>query len=268
MSLKKKKKEQNNAPGWMVTYSDLMTLILVFFILLFSMSQIDAEKFTAVAESYRERVIFDFYPSVVPMENPSEKTTDIRDEGTFDDISTPSNDYTEDRGQGNGEGAGEGEQEEDSLNELITEINQFLTDENLHHVITAVRTDRGVVLTLQEKVLFETGQAEIIDEGKPFLNKVSKLLENIPNHVRVEGHTDSRPINTYRYPSNWELSGARASSVIRYLLEAEEKLDPTRFQAVGYGDTRPVAENNSPENWRKNRRVEIVILEPEQVVNP
>lgn len=257
---RKRKKDEGGAPGWMVTYSDLMTLILVFFILLFSMSQIDVEKFRAVAESYRQRVIFDFYPSIVPMENPSEKAKEIQEERNLDEFSTPSQNDTVRNEQ-------TGDQSVDSLNQLISEVNQFLTEENLHDVITAVRTDRGVVLTLQEKVLFETGKADIIDAGKPFLNKVSKLLVNIPNHVRVEGHTDSRPISTYRYPSNWELSGARASSVIRYIIGAEG-LDPTRFQAVGYADTRPVAENNSPENWQKNRRVEIVILEPEEIVDP
>ena len=79
--------------------------------------------------------------------------------------------------------------------------------------------------------------------------------------VKVEGHTDSRPISTYRYPSNWELSSARSSSVIRYLIE-NHGLDSTRFIAVGYGDTRPVVPNTSPENWQKNRRVEIVIMDP------
>jgi len=85
-------------------------------------------------------------------------------------------------------------------------------------------------------------------------------LKGIDNTVRVEGHTDSRPINTYRYPSNWELSGARAGVVVRYFIE-EHGIDEDRFLIAGYADTRPVAENTTPENMSKNRRVEIVILD-------
>lgn len=84
------------------------------------------------------------------------------------------------------------------------------------------------------------------------------LLAKLPNLVKIEGHTDNRPISTEKYPSNWELSAARASSVIRYLIE-EHSLDPERFVAVGYGDTRPIVQNSSNENYQKNRRVEIVI---------
>src|SRR5699024_11543763 len=111
-----------------------------------------------------------------------------------------------------------------------------------------------------ESILFHSGEAQILDSGKPFLHKIGTLLNEIPNAVKVEGHADSRPISSYRYPSNWELSGARASSVIRYLI-AENDFDEERFSYVGYGDTKPVVPNNSSENLSKNRRVEIVILE-------
>src|SRR5690606_8321240 len=113
---------------------------------------------------------------------------------------------------------------------------------------------------LQERILFDSGQAELKPDGLPFLDKISLLLSKIPNYVRVEGHTDNRPISTVQYPSNWELSGARASSVIRHILDSGE-FNPSRFIAAGYGDTRPIVPNTSSENWQKNRRVEIVILE-------
>src|SRR5699024_92064 len=96
--------------------------------------------------------------------------------------------------------------------------------------------------------------------GKTVLDKIGYLLADIPNRVEVEGHTDSRPIANYRYPSNWELSGARASRVIMYLLEKYD-FDKSRFSAVGYADTQPRVPNDSADNWQKNRRVEIVILD-------
>ncbi|MBT2710317.1 flagellar motor protein MotB [Pseudomonas sp. ISL-84] len=217
----------------MVTFSDLVTLILVFFILLFSMSQIDMIKFKAISESFRDRQVLDFYPSIIPNEHPASMELD-------DQI--PS-------------------EKGDSLDQLLMEIQTFLDQNGLEDVIVANRTERGVVLVLQEQVLFESGEASLIDRSYLFLDKVGTVLASMPNLVKVEGHTDNRPITTYRYPSNWELSAARASTVIRYLTE-NHNLENRRFIAVGYGETRPVVPNSGPENWEKNRRVEIIISDP------
>ncbi|PKR79307.1 flagellar motor protein MotS [Halalkalibacillus sediminis] len=264
MKPKKSKQQKKDAPLWMVTYADMVTLILVFFILLFSMSQIDAVKFKAVAESYQERVIFDFSPSAIPLENPTNEEVDIGDDEDLklldmeEEEENPDQEDAKDQSEGD-QDLDEAE-EEGNLEELLSEVEQFLSSEGLAEVISANRTERGVVLILQERVLFESGEAELIEEGEPFLNKVGTLLNNIPNHVKIEGHTDSRPISNYRFPSNWELSGARASSVVRFFTD-DLSLDPSRFQAVGFADTRPVAENDGSDNWQRNRRVEIVILE-------
>ncbi|QOY33864.1 flagellar motor protein MotS [Anaerobacillus isosaccharinicus] len=247
MERRRQKSQPKGAPIWMVTFSDLMTLILVFFILLFSMSVVDATKFRAVAESFQQRAIFDFYPSLIPFENPAEDINVKRD--PFDEVNDPLKDQ------------GKGETGDNELNQLYQEVRQFLEENDLNEVISASRDDRGVVLVLQERTLFESGEAQILEGAKPFLTKVGTLLETIPNLVKVEGHTDSRPINTFRFPSNWELSGARASSVIRYMID-ESNIEPYRFLAVGYGDTRPVVPNTTAENLQKNRRVVIVISDP------
>ncbi|WAA10103.1 flagellar motor protein MotS [Fervidibacillus albus] len=242
---KKKKPSKKGAPLWMITYSDMITLILVFFVMLFSMSQIDAQKFQTIAESFRDRSIFEFYPSSVPFENPgsADETIDFSDEADKDeDYPTP------------------GEREE-NLNALLTEVSKFIEESGLTEVVVATRTERGVVVVLPEQVLFDTGEAEIIDSATDFLDRVAELLKNIPNIVKVEGHTDNRPIHTVQYPSNWELSTARASSVIRYFID-QHQLDPERFIATGYADTRPIVPNDGPDNWQKNRRVEIVIMDP------
>ncbi|WP_163971673.1 flagellar motor protein MotS [Oceanobacillus halotolerans] len=244
-----KKVKKTGAPKWMVTYSDMVTLILVFFVLLFSMSQIDIVKFEAISESFQNRMIFEFNSSAIPLEytNNGAHTESERNTG---EMKTPIEDA---RGSISDNG-------EDALSSLIEDIERFLDKNDLNDVVSANRTERGVVLVLQESILFETGEAEILDSGMPFLNRISDLLSEIPNDVKVEGHTDSRSISNYRYPSNWELSGARASSVIRYLIDTND-FDSSRFTSVGYGDTRPAVPNNSPENWQKNRRVEIVILD-------
>lgn len=248
------KKAKKGSPAWMTTFSDMMTLILVFFILLFSMSQIDAARFEAVAESFRNRMIFTGFPSNMDMDHPTENSNpNQNDEGATD---FKNNLFDEDR-EDLDESTDGNEQE---LDDLLEEVEGYLEKNDLENVISANRTNQGVILVLQERVLFKTAEAQVKKEGEQFLDKVGLLLTSLPNEVRVEGHTDNRPISTVVYPSNWELSAARASSVIRFILNRHD-LDQERFIAVGYGDTRPIAPNNSVENWRKNRRVEIVILE-------
>ncbi|MFC4403631.1 flagellar motor protein MotS [Gracilibacillus xinjiangensis] len=256
----KQRSEPKGAPKWMVTYSDMITLILVFFILLFTMSQIDAEKFKEVAVALRSSNIFDSMPAIMEEQtiiNDEAQDVTKNNQNNQENQNTTDNIVTESRETNNNATVRE---EQDTLDELLAEVDAYLNENNLNNVISATRTDEGVVLVLQENVLFDSGEAEVLDPAKPFLDKVSTLLSNISNQVRVEGHTDNRPISNYRYPSNWELSGARASSVIRYILETNV-FDQSRFIATGFGDTRPVVPNDTAENWSKNRRVEIVILE-------
>ncbi|TGB04036.1 flagellar motor protein MotS [Halobacillus salinus] len=257
MKLRRSKKKEKNVPKWMTTYADMVTLILVFFVLLFSMSQINLVKFETIAESFRNRMIFDFYPSPVEDDYPTQSTKiqeDGEENNEFEEPAETPDNVAEDQAR---------QQAMEDLEELKQEVDQYLENNQLNDIISANQTERGVVLVLEEQLLFDTSEAEVLDGAKPFLNKVGTLLMNIPNFVKVEGHTDNRQISTYRYPSNWELSGARASSVIRYLTNNTDGLNPARFTAVAYGETRPVAPNDSPENWGKNRRVEIVILKPE-----
>ncbi|WP_337018358.1 flagellar motor protein MotS [Oceanobacillus massiliensis] len=247
--MRRKKKE--GAPKWMVTYSDMVTLVLVFFILLFSMSQIDLTKFDTISESFRNRMIFDFSPSAVPLDNSADNLDQDEKDEMEHDSDTPTEEVSDTVSSST---------EDDSLNELVNNVESYMDEYDLNNVVSANRTERGVVLVLQESILFDSGEADILVEGQPFLDRIGTLLTDIPNNVKVEGHTDSRPISNYRYPSNWELSGARASSVVRYLIE-ENKLDVSRFSTVGYADTKPLVPNTSEENWSQNRRVEIVILE-------
>lgn len=246
MKRREKKKSGGNS-GWITTYSDLVTLLLCFFVLLYSMSQIDIAKFEALAESFRNNnVIFDNNSSAIDFDNAID--------------SAMSRDQAADLEKENFIGADGLTSNQKSLEELLVEVEGFLEQNQLQDVISANRTDQGVVLILQERLLFDSAEADLKPEGEPFLDKVALLLNNIPNYVRVEGHTDNRPIATRQYPSNWELSGARASSVIRHIL-ASGDYNEQRFIAAGYGDTRPIVPNDSVENLQKNRRVEMVILE-------
>ncbi|WP_431804493.1 flagellar motor protein MotS [Halobacillus andaensis] len=258
MKLKRRHRQRTKgSPKWMTTYADMITLILVFFILLFSMSQINQVKFEAVAESFRNQMIFDFYPSPVENDNPTNQSK-LEENGE----DTNENDERIEGSDVQADAEGEKEKsEEEDLDELLKEVEDFLANNELQDIISATRTEQGVVLVLQEKLLFETGEADILSSGEPFLSKVGSLLESIPNDVKIEGHTDNRPISTVEYPSNWELSGARAGSVIRFLTNDNDDLQSERLSAAAYADTRPVAPNDSEENLQENRRVEIVILD-------
>ncbi len=206
------------------------------------MSSIDAQKFRDIAESFQQHQFFDFLPSAVEFEHQSEQRE--IDSDSIDLESMPDG------------------QEEVDMDVLLSEIQSFLQEHKMSDMVSATRDDRGVVLVLQEQTLFETAEAELLPEAEPFLDKVGTLLMAIPNMVKVEGHTDSRPISTARYPSNWELSGARASSVIRYLID-NHSLEANRFMATGYGSTRPIVPNTDEDNLRLNRRVVIVVSDPE-----
>ncbi|MGG3030305.1 MULTISPECIES: flagellar motor protein MotS [Bacillus] len=234
MKLRRERFERRNGNGknsqssssWMVTFTDLITLILVFFILLFSMSQIDLQKFKAAVDSIQKDG-----GGLQP------------DQTSIEKKKTPPSDA---------------KKQADQQDQLLKKVNTYIKDNHLKAQMTAKRDERGVVLVLQEAVLFDTGEAKVLKNAETLLHQIAVLLQTIPNDIQVEGHTDSRNISTYRYPSNWELSAARASGVIQYFT-SKEKLPSKRFIAVGYADTKPVEDNKTNEHMKENRRVEIVI---------
>src|SRR5690606_12488447 len=125
-----------------------------------------------------------------------------------------------------------------------TEVQDFIEERGLAVAVEVELTERGVVVRFAEGVLFDLGRAELKPEARRFLTELSSLLKEVPNPVRVEGHTDNLPIRTERFPSNWELSTPRATNVIRYLIE-EHGLDPRRLSAAVYVEYRPLAHNDT-----------------------
>ncbi|MHB0777217.1 OmpA/MotB family protein [Halomonas sp. WWR20] len=125
--------------------------------------------------------------------------------------------------------------------------------------VTVSRSEQGLNLRIQDHLLFDSGQATLTDSGRKVLRGVIPLLERFPGLISVEGHSDSVPIHTPRFPSNWELSGARASAVLRYV--HDQGIPVKRLRAIGYADTRPLADDGTPEGRAANRRVEMVLQE-------
>ncbi|NLG33583.1 MAG: OmpA family protein [Syntrophomonadaceae bacterium] len=231
--LRRSKKKDMGSPPWMVTFSDMMTLLLVFFVLLYSLSVLDQEKFRKFMASFQGIGILEHN------DQPLEKDKEF-------DYPVPSNgfDYWEER--------------ERTIQEIFDTVQNYIMVNGLDIDIEIRMSDRGVVLEIKDEILFESGKAQLKPEAVQVLSKLSGLLNQLPYTISVEGHTDNRPINTSQFPSNWELSTGRAVSVVRFLAE-RQGVDPQKFLAVGYGEYHPRAPNDTPENMAKNRRVLIVI---------
>lgn len=231
------KKEEPGSPLWMTTFSDMMTLILVFFVLLFSLSVVDTIKFQAFLASFQGVGILNWGDK--PLEEVQPETiAPIPDVSSGQEPLPPAPDYT--------------------LIEIYQMVEQTLAEAGLEDRVSLRYEEAGVALDIQDRVLFDTAKADLKPEAKAVLDPLAELFKRLPFQIHVEGHTDSRPISNLQFPSNWELSGARASRVIRYFVDTH-RLDPHKFAAVGYGEYRPVAPNDTEENMQLNRRVVMVI---------
>ncbi|MBI5266087.1 MAG: flagellar motor protein MotB, partial [candidate division Zixibacteria bacterium] len=145
------------------------------------------------------------------------------------------------------------------LNLVQQQIDERFKEIKRQGEIKSELTERGLVIHIMESALFKQGSAKLEPGAIEVLDVVAGKIASLPNHIRIEGHTDDRPINTTVYPSNWELSSARATEVVRYYTNRYQ-IPPDRVSALGYGEYRPVRPNNSVENRALNRRVDIVIL--------
>ena len=132
----------------------------------------------------------------------------------------------------------------------------------LQDKINAAMDNRGLVIRISESAFFDPGSADLKLEAQKVLDVIDTLLKEIPNHVRIEGHTDNIPIKTDKFPSNWELSVNRATVCVRYLIE-QHRYPPEKISALGYGEYRPIADNGNVVGRAKNRRVDIVVLSAE-----
>jgi len=144
---------------------------------------------------------------------------------------------------------------------LKKRLETYVTERQLENYITLTKNEKGLVVSLKEKLMFDSGNAEIYEEAKSILRDLSKEIVDVPNNIRIEGHTDNVPIGQElksKFPTNWELSTARATNVTRYLLETLD-FPPMRISSAGYGEYQPVIDNDSEEHRAMNRRVDIVI---------
>lgn len=247
---RKRQEAHENHERWLITYSDLITLLLIFFIIMYAMSKVDQSKYEVLAQSLK----FEFKKAdtlmpngtgVMGANNPS-KGGDIEQ-----NVQQAMKEMKEKE---------EWEKREKQLEDLLQKIQTYIAQNNLQTQVSVADTPRGVAVTLNDLFLFDLGKADLKAAAYPILNQLASLFPTLEATISIEGHTDDIPLSTGSvYKDNWGLSQARSLSVLRYFIY-NSKLDEKRFISTSYADTRPVAENNSAENRAKNRRVEIVVL--------
>ncbi|MFH2056561.1 MAG: flagellar motor protein MotB [bacterium] len=239
MIRKSKIDDQEHSDRWLLTYADLLTLLLAFFVLMYGMSKIDAKRFGQMAQGL-QGVFHGNEGSEARDEQLLIPGAGMLKVGTLKQV----------------------QQEINVLAGTVGDVESTPATTGAAQTITTEMTERGLVVHIRESALFESGKAELKESARLLLDTLAHEFKNLSNHLRIEGHTDSRPISTERYPSNWELSAARASAVVRYLI-AEHKFSPDKLSALGFGEFRPRASNSTPEGLARNRRVDIVILTEE-----
>ncbi|MDL2273070.1 OmpA family protein [Oscillospiraceae bacterium OttesenSCG-928-G22] len=244
MARKKSEPPQGaSAPLWMATYGDMITLVLVFFVLLYSFSTIDADKWRQLVESFTGvPSIFEEpdYESMIPPLEPSE----LQDEYEDAEIQTDTSEW----------------------GELYHALMGYVEENDLTGNLDVTVTDYEMMLRFTDNILFDSGRADLREDAaelvrEVFQDVVAQYLEEL-EYIRIEGHTDSRPIHTSQFRDNWDLSTARASTVHRYLLANVPEIQPAQLFYGGYGEYRPVAPNDSDENMALNRRVDIILIRP------
>ncbi len=232
------KKQKHGAPAWMVSYADMVTLLLCIFILLFAMSTTQQENYKKLVESLKnamgERVVPEagvregLIMHAVPSEEPPENTKIDERGGMI----------------------------EKEMGDIVSEVRELVLLNKLGGEVSVTKNEEGIVITLSDLLLFPEGGTNLSEKGHDILGKVAALLSKLAYHVKIKGHTDSSPISSTIYPSNWELSSARASMVARLLVD--NGVLPQYISAEGYAHYRPVATNDTAKGRALNRRVEIV----------
>ena len=235
---KKKPEEKLETAGmmrWLLTYADMITLMLALFIILFAMSTISRVKVQAFAKSVS---------------------------GGFNNVWTvnqPPN------GGANGEASFEASS---SIPAIQKELEKYVKQNHLNNQVQVHAEARGLVITLlDDKSFYDSGSAELRPQTAKILDGIAPFLKRSPNEIAIEGHADNQPISTSQYPSNWELSAARAVGVARHFVDSDA-VNPRRIAATGYGEWRPRNKNTTEAQRQQNRRVDIVLLRGNGSTNP
>ena len=228
---KHKQHEEEGGEAWLLPYSDLMTLLLAVFIVLFAVSQIDEQKAQQMSQAFTESMMTESYSAA----------------------------QTTSQGKTQKESTADSKSEQQQMEELKAELDAKLKSENLTASVKTGIDKRGLVISLSNAIFFDPGSAEIKNGNEKTLLEIADAVNTMDNFIRIEGHTDNVPMKSDMYPSNWDLSAARAANVVQLFIN-KAHVSPEKLIAVGYGEYRPVADNSTEEGRAKNRRIDIIVL--------
>ncbi|PYI51205.1 OmpA/MotB family protein [Paenibacillus flagellatus] len=252
MARRRKRSETSHSSSerWLITYADLITLLMIFFVIMYAMSQVDTAKYESLAKALQLQ--FHDATSMIP-----------KGSGVLDGANPgagQAGDETKRETETKPTDGAEKDAKEEDLQNLLKLVRQYIAEQSLEAQVSASDTPRGIAITLNDLFLFDLGKADLKQGAFPVLEKLASLFPQLKAKVSVEGHTDDLPVTPgSQFQDNWGLSQARSVSVIRYFVNSA-KLKSDTFISSAYADTKPVAPNDSETNRQKNRRVEIVVL--------
>ena len=231
---KKVHHEEHVDETWLIPYADMLTLLLALFIVMFAMSQTDKEKFKKVSEQFN--VIFSDGSGVLEKDGtvviPENSTTSYDTKGVI---------------------------EEDKMNEVKRMLEEEVKSKGYSDKVKVELNKEGLEISIQDTVLFNSGEAEVLKGVSPLLIQISTMLQKLDNDIKIVGHTDNVPIFTEKFRSNWDLSSMRAINVMKFMVDAG-KLHAEKFSIQAYGQYKPKFDNSTQDGRAKNRRVDMVIV--------
>jgi len=255
MARRKKVEDHVNHERWLVSYADFITLLFAFFVVMYSISSVNEGKYRVLSDSL-EASFTDPKRSEDPIQigeisrGQGKKTAEnLSSTGSNLAIEIPIETHTP---------PPVSDETIQTINEISSKLNNTLKDLIENDDVIIKQGEDWLELEMKSKVLFYSGEARLEKRALPILGKVADILRTSSNLIQVEGFTDNNPINTPRFPSNWELSAARAASVVNLL--DRFGLNPDRMSAIGYGEFKPIADNKTEQGRQKNRRVVLVVL--------
>lgn len=241
---------EEGAPAWLATMGDLMSLLLVFFVLMLSFANMDKQLFLEAMGSIQGALGFKI-DDVGQFKTQSSSIVQISDQRStpfLDIMNMPT--------------------ENKSVNAdqmMMQQVQQSIAENNLERIIESESSERGIIVRVKGHALFQPGSDILLPESFVFLDEIVRLTQEFPYQLSVEGHTDSSPIKTAQFPSNWHLSAARAIAVLQYMVSAGG-VPPEKLSAAGFASTRPLSKGSRAEDDATNRRVEFVYLrDPEKL---
>ncbi len=225
--------KEPNLERWLLTYADMITLLLIFFIVMFTISNVNAKKLAQVSASVSEALLGQ-NSGLLMGESPGPVL--LKDTS-----------------------AAGGKTEMLNMKTAQEQLEKYIEEHGLQKKVEVTQEERGLVVSIKEALLFNKGSAAINPGARDIILRAGQIFTKLPNNIRIEGHTCSLPINTAQFPSNWELSTARATNVVRFMVN-QVGMKPERLSAAGYGEFRPIVPNTAESNRARNRRVDIVVL--------